>query len=60
MKHDDFYDKLYELAAEYKATRWWRPFKAHRLKKEIHRRWKHFIQEVCDGHNDTNSSAGEP
>jgi hypothetical protein len=46
MKHDDFYDKLYELATEYKHTRWWRPFKAYRLRKEINHRWNRFIKEI--------------
>lgn len=55
MKNDDFYDELGELAHTYKNTRWWRFFKKRSLKKEIHRRWHHFIQEVCD-EQDTSGS----
>jgi hypothetical protein len=55
MQHDDFYEKLGDLAYEYRMTPWWKPFKAFKLRREIHRRWNHFIQEVCD-EQDTSGS----
>lgn len=52
MKHDDFYDELADLALAYKKTPWWKPWRAHFLKKEINRRWHHFIREVCEDHEE--------
>lgn len=46
MKHDDFYDEIYDLAQEYMKTPWWKPWRAHFLKKEINRRWNQFIKEL--------------
>lgn len=48
MKHDDFYDQLYELAAEYRLTPWYKFLKARRLRNEITRRWHRFIEELSD------------
>jgi hypothetical protein len=52
MKHDDFYDKLYELAEEYRKVPWFRFLKTHRLKKEINRRWNKFIEEISNEQED--------
>ncbi len=49
MKHDEnYYDEIQLLAYKYRKTRRWRWVKRLKLRRLMHTRWGHFIQEVSD------------
>lgn len=55
MKHDDFYDEIWDLASAYKKTPWWKFLKTRFLRNQINLRWHGFIEELSDEHNDDTS-----
>jgi hypothetical protein len=58
MKHDEtYYDGIQLLAYKYRKTPWWKWIRRLKLRRVMHTRWGHFIQEVSD---ERESTGGDP